>query len=588
MFKQISVSIPGGDGCPSFNTDLGRVNVVLGVNGSGKSKLLHDIAFHVRESEPESTVVQTVGGRQIFLQSSVSGRATAPVKTEFKEYLESQTRNRLQEISRDTVQEYSDMGGRNTLLTPESRLQSVLTLLASQIAGFEVDYRKKLFSWGESNRSEEAPTRQESDLLTALLGLFTEIFPEITISAVHNPNVGGNNSHSFTLECCKRGKTYPIYKMSDGEKQVFASLADRFVFADTQCVFIVDEPELNLDPALACNFWNVMEREMPESTFLFATHSMDFALRQGVENIWVLGQKVPTKIDKVRLKSLSIDEQRVFLGSIRGIVIADIGVVVEGEGADTSIDAIIYPWLLGTNTSEVCVRSYGGCDDVIDATKKIDIWEEIAPSAKVVGIVDRDYRSDEKISAMENSNCVVLNLHDIESYLCMPCILVALAKKLQIKDFPAEQDIKEKIELFFSNQTIVTAARRMSLRCSVKRQISIKKEVLASIDSDAKLIKSAKEYATIDQNNPPAETSVDKVAAVTREEIKRCNDALKNGDLIEQLTLFRGKELLDEIAKLFLLADGKALAEYVVNHLAPDDFSHFRELKTQILERAKT
>ena len=239
MFKQISVSIPGGDGCPSFSTDIGRVNVVLGVNGSGKSKLLHDIAFHIRENDPESTVVQTVGGRQIFLRSTVSGRAqTATAKTEFKEYLESQTRTSLKEIRREMLQEYDAMGERNTLLTPESRLQSVLTLLASQIAGFEVEYRKKLFSWGDSDRSEEAPVRQESELLGALLSLFTEIFPDITVSAAHryNPNANINDNHSFTLECNKRGKTYPIDKMSDGEKQVFASLADRFVFEDTKCV----------------------------------------------------------------------------------------------------------------------------------------------------------------------------------------------------------------------------------------------------------------------------------------------------------------------------------------------------------------
>jgi len=586
--KQLTVSVQESNGCPSFNADLGRVNVFLGINGSGKSKLLNDIAFQLRETSTGIAVVQTVGGRQIFLSSNVSGRVqTTNQQQEFEDLLQKQTLQSLQSIRRESVDEQLSMGERSTVLSPESRLQRALALLASQIAGFEKDYRERFFAWGETDRSTASPVREESQLLSKLLGLFTEIFPSIKISAVQTNNnqiqVAADH-HSFKLECNKGGQTYPIDQMSDGEKQVFASLVDRFLFSDSQCVFVIDEPELNLDPVLACNFWNVMEREMPESTFLFATHSMDFAIRKGVDKIWVLGQSGPAELDREQLKNLSSEEQRSFLGSIRGIVLADIGVVVEGD--ENSIDAIVYPWLLDGNASEICVRSYGGCDSVVDATKKIDIWEEIAPSAKIIGIVDRDYRSDEEILKMEGTNCVLLKLHDLESYLCNPDLLESLAQKLQIKSFPSKVELTKQINQHFSEQVIATSARRMAHRCHVKRQISIKNDALSKIKSEAELIKTAKKYAASDQQNVSTETSVENVATVIREELTRCKESLRSDNLDDQFTLFRGKELLDELAKLFDFSNGKALAKYISNNLSPDDFPHLAALRAQILDRA--
>lgn len=51
----------------------------------------------------------------------------------------------------------------------------------------------------------------------------------------------------------------------------------------------------------------------------------------------------------------------------------------------------ILNWLV---ICQISVVGYGGCEDVADATRKLELWKHIAPTANVLGIVDRDYRSD--------------------------------------------------------------------------------------------------------------------------------------------------------------------------------------------------
>ena len=585
-----SVTLPASNGCPAFEASLERVNVILGTNGSGKSKLLNNIAFHVRDTNPDFIVVQTEGGRQISLNQRVSGSASKKnPEPDAMASLQSNYVQALTGVTRKRVAGEREMG--MSWLSPSVRFQHALRYIANAYAGADFNYRQRLYEWGDTDRSSDAPEREELDLLSELFDLFSEIFPEITISLqnMQRKEAGTRdkpvNQQMFSLQCSKRGNVYDINELSDGEKQVFASLVDRYLLRGTICFFVVDEPELNLDPLLACSFWDVMEREMPECTFLYATHSIDFAMRKNVSSVWLLGQTGPVRLARPGMESLTLSEQRQFLGSIRGIVTADLGVVVEGK--DDSIDATFYQWLL-TGNGEICVRSYGGCEDVMNATKRLDVWNQLAPGARLVGVVDRDYRSDEEVAHMTDTTCVLLDLHDAESYLCHPDVLIELADQLGIDQFPDRTELIERLKKCFENQKHSTSARRLACRCKSKRHVSLTKDQLSRIASDADLIRAVKKSAELDQKNPPVETSVDNVAKIIREELKRCKDTLDGNDILDMLRLFRGKELLDEFAQLLDLPDRHAVARFVARKLSPDDFPHMKLLRDSILGRAKS
>ena len=62
------------------------------------------------------------------------------------------------------------------------------------------------------------------------------------------------------------------------------------MLAENKSLILVDEPELNLNPGLACRFWDIVEIELPESIFVYATHCVSFAMRNHVQKIIVLGK----------------------------------------------------------------------------------------------------------------------------------------------------------------------------------------------------------------------------------------------------------------------------------------------------------
>ena len=61
---------------------------------------------------------------------------------------------------------------------------------------------------------------------------------------------------------------------------------------------MVDEPELNLHPELAERLWTLLESEYDDKRFLYATHSIQFALRPNVEALYVLSQD-PSRIQRI-------------------------------------------------------------------------------------------------------------------------------------------------------------------------------------------------------------------------------------------------------------------------------------------------
>ena len=87
------------------------------------------------------------------------------------------------------------------------------------------------------------------------------------LDLLKNARVMGN--YSFELTCLKNQQEYPPSALSEGEKQIFGMLADRYFYRQKKCLFLVDEPALNLDPVLAIKYWNLLEREMPDSVFVY-------------------------------------------------------------------------------------------------------------------------------------------------------------------------------------------------------------------------------------------------------------------------------------------------------------------------------
>jgi ABC-type uncharacterized transport system ATPase subunit len=244
---------------PKFEQDIGRVNVILGANGAGKSSLLRDFrnqgapakAFGVAE-------LRLIDGARLLRPqgSSMVSRhlvADGPIR------LASEL---LFEGSEDTAKQHAQM---------------LLEVLCADHRAKMQSHSNQCLELAKDGKPAVVPERTES-LLDRFKRLFEETFPLIQLNF---------EAEKVTLACMRKGAQYSPDRFSSGERQVFLLLG-KFIMDQKASLFLVDEPEQNLSAKLADRFWSIIERFRPESVFIYSTHALHFAVRPGVEKIFVL------------------------------------------------------------------------------------------------------------------------------------------------------------------------------------------------------------------------------------------------------------------------------------------------------------
>ena len=83
------------------------------------------------------------------------------------------------------------------------------------------------------------------------------------------------------------GNKYPLKYMSSGEKSILYFLIGILLQRESD-IYFIDEPENNLNPAIVSKLWNFIERERPNSIFVYLTHDSDFvASRVNSKIYWI-------------------------------------------------------------------------------------------------------------------------------------------------------------------------------------------------------------------------------------------------------------------------------------------------------------
>jgi ABC-type cobalamin/Fe3+-siderophores transport system ATPase subunit len=281
-----------------------RITVVLGANGSGKSTLLRAI----KDVHPS---VYVEGGRTIAINDVVQ--------------LTRQNFNQYQNLDK-TLTQYRKK--RSSKLV--DRIFDAIMVLIQQEQTLKDAHSDAVVAWEKHGRLGELPKRAQPPL-EKLFEQYNEVFSHIHLS--YNKSNG-----RVTVVNDNAAEPYGPSVLSDGEKQVFSLMADMLQLEDEYNVVVVDEPELNLHPELAERLRALLESEYQEKHFIYATHSIQFALRSNVDALYVLSSD-PTKISKIQnLSDMPRNELERFLGGVPGIPNA--GKVIVTEGHEKSFDSM--------------------------------------------------------------------------------------------------------------------------------------------------------------------------------------------------------------------------------------------------------
>jgi energy-coupling factor transporter ATP-binding protein EcfA2 len=484
--------------------EIGRVNVVLGANGSGKSTLLRCISVKTRNGAPLDTIA-VQGGRAVQFRFLP------------KRDPEPWTRKRLRSTE-----------------AFDRRLIGTLDLLWEEEQKTEVAHKDALYEWDLSGGVSESKPIRPITGLDEVKAAFSSIFPDITV------RVEGRER----WWCRRDGHDYPISSLSDGEKQVLGMLADLGILAPEDALIIVDEPELNLHPDLAVSLWNWIERRRPSAIFIYATHSLSFAMRPSVTDVFVLRELGTEPLHLITPFDWPSEDLRPFLGAIPAVLPSRELLVVEGEG-DASFDRGFYSWILGDSMK---VANVGSCDTVKAAVRRLGVWASVAEIGRVLigGVVDRDYKADWELATFEKAGCTVLPYHEAESYICHPEVAAHAAALRNVNTSKGE--VIELLADLCQGHLVRTALLRTIARSQIRLRIGrAKGEAWPETYDDA--LNVLKKWADDERRSQKPDALPATAQYYFQEEYNRGEQSIKERDIDLMLTLFPGKELATRLSE---------------------------------------
>lgn len=529
----------------NFRFEFPRITAILGANGSGKSILLRAI----KDNFP---CVYVEGGRTISINDIVKVTAL-----NFGNYINlDHTLNRYKNKRKEKLVD---------------RIFDAIMVLLQRGQAIKQVHSDAVEKWKKDGKQGDVPQRERPPL-EKLFEQYNEVFPHIHLSF-------DESSGNLTVVNDNKQQPYRPSELSDGEKQVFALMADMFDLGEEYNVVVVDEPELNLHPELAERLWVSLESEYQSKYFIYATHSIQFALRSQVEALYVISSD-PSKIQKIsNLSEIPRRDLERYLGSVPGILNAEIVIVTEGN--DKSFDSIFYRWVLGDSKMEVF--PCGNCSDLIQVINKRDIWRQISTDIKLFGIIDSDYRSEDDIAKYSGQHLIPLSLHEAESYICLPDILVAAAHKIGSQEkMPTVTEVQDLIFEELQRQRLLIAYNRTVPDFSFNARLSIERSSLANVRTKEEVMNLIREKAVEEVSKARCMINETVVEQRLDSELAHIDRVLSERDVLQALKLVPGKELLTKLARRTGCKSGIDLIRSIKNNLSTDLFDPITRLSNTI------
>lgn len=381
--------LPDSNSAPQpYETPVNSI-IIIGANGSGKSKL--GAWIENRDFE---------GVHRIAAQRNINFSERIPLKS--YEEAESTVLYGSADISSKRNKGPRWAWGKSYTTTLLNDFNDVLAALIAQLNNENHRYVEDC-KLAEKQGIEKPPTRESS--LDKLLSIWNQVFPHRHLKM--------RDAH-FTASIPESNSDYSGTQMSDGERSVLY-LVSQVLCVPENKTLIIDEPEVHLHPSLMGRLWSALENTRPDCLFIFITHDTQLAaLHKNSDKIWIKSYD-GTKWDWSPIPESELPEQLLLelLGNRKNVLFV--------EGANNSYDIQLYSALYPNFYVVPC----GGCDQVISNTKAFASTTALH-SLTAYGIIDRDYRSDEELQALNAKGIFSLKVAEIENlFLVEPVLRIA-------------------------------------------------------------------------------------------------------------------------------------------------------------------
>jgi len=506
----IKVNIPGYGDC-----DGEAAIVILGPNGVGKTKLAQRMA--------QSGQVSAISAqRRTWVNVSL------PVEEERQ--------------LKSFVQQQQNQWRQNSW-QPTEEINHILSELIQDHSNILTKNNEQAI---EANTSCE-PVRDTKLILLQVL--WSKLFPKRKLE------IGGFFPKVTRLDTVSAAPAYQLREMSDGERTVLY-MAARVLTAELPLI-LVDEPELHMHCRLAVQFWDEAEKLRPDCRFVYITHDLNFALsRRGAT---YLVARSSDRAEPLVVDNLPLSIAGEVLGAATLPFYAKRIFFFEGEPGNGFANEFFSVWFDDHETFPIPSGSRDAVCEAVSGLKKVGIV-----AADVMGLIDRDFYSDEYLSKVSDG-IIVLELHEIESILCDPEVAKSLAAHLGMNpDETWDAFVKRVREEYDGQKKSAVVASRVRARVG-----NLLEGAFCRAQIDADLAQTANRHVNaLSQLDIPT-----RAAALFAEESGRVSKALAEGGTA-MLAILPGKQLLSILAQVLKLNNASALTSMVVKSL---DRKHLRK-----------
>ena len=392
-----SIPLIGG-GTKSLTLRSGSSAVVVGANGSGKSRL----GSHLELTSQYTAITHRVGAQRA-LRIPPRIPMEDPDKAQHVLWYGHETsRNKMGQRwqTRPTTHLFNDY-------------QLLLSALFSEEFAIAMDHKREKDLRPNASWPETALARVK----------------EIWDSTIITRNVLYKGV-SLYITVPSGDVEYPGDEMSDGERVLFY-LVGQCLEAPPDGVIIIDEPELHIHKASLTTVWDKIETARPDCLFIYMTHDIEFATSR------TAGQKFAVRsydgraweiVDIPEEYGLPEDITTRILGSRKPILFVE----GEREGKDKSVFGKIYDCFT--------VLPVGSCESVIHLTNSYNQRNELH-HLDCCGIIDRDGKTDEEVEYLKRQRVHTIEFAELENLLLAEPVLREVAGILAFSAGETEERI---------------------------------------------------------------------------------------------------------------------------------------------------
>lgn len=247
-------------------------------------------------------------------------------------------------------------------------------------------------------------------------------------------------------------------QLSSGEKEVVILTFDILTQNPSDCIILIDEPEVHLHPELTFRLIKVLKSIGERNQFFLFTHSPD-----------IIGNSLDTGVHFIRPKSrittgnqvIRIDENNIEGFKNIPNIRETIGMVSVGkkllfiEGNNTSIDRNVFATIAKASKIDLAIIPSNSCSNINNMSLVSETLERGLFGVELFMVRDRDGLTEEQIdtfTSKSNGRLIFLPFYHIENAFLDPEAISIVAKNVLMSSAPSLDQIKDKLIELAKNQ----------------------------------------------------------------------------------------------------------------------------------------